>query len=186
MVSSTMLSSTFLLMNGLHSVDIEITWSLDINLVSKSHFTSQGLVIVLCSQALKPPVIDGKFDMKAYKNGTEWIKSILNVTAFSQNLSLLVTVIKDGADGHMFYYTLLIMLSIALVLQTTVALVIVWTSLKPSDEADHDEEYTMWFNRLLLTMTTLSLTLNIAVNLFFSARAGKLQVQAAAAVKSEL
>jgi hypothetical protein len=141
-------------------------------------------LLTLCLQKVSPPALDRPIDLKAYKQGTEWIKSILNVTAFSQNISLLVTVIKDG-DSHMFYYTLITMLSLALVLQTAVALVIVWTSLKPAGEPELDEEYVMWFNRVLLLMTALSLMLNIAVNLFFSARTEKLPVQALKA-KSEL
>lgn len=124
-------------------------------------------------------------DLVGYAHSTRWIKSVLNATAFSQNLSLLITVIKDGND-HMFYYPLLIMLSVALTLQVGVALTIVWYSfqplhkLAPAEASDHLKR----FNRILMMLTTVSLMLNIAVNVIFSARVGKLQLQAG--TKSEL
>ncbi|XP_062513217.1 ninjurin-1-like isoform X2 [Corticium candelabrum] len=112
-----------------------------------------------------------RFHLKSFTQDTQWIKSVLNATAFSQNLSLLLTIIKDG-NGHTFYYPLIVMATIALTLQVIVALFIVWISTAPPCDKQKACTNLQWSNRILMMLSTLSLMLNVAVNVFFAARAG--------------
>ena len=102
------------------------------------------------------------------------IKSVLNATALSQNLALLIAVLKDG-ESQLFYKPLLFLLAIAIIIQATVAVGIIWYSTIPTHQLCKEAcDQLQKFNRILMMFTTVSLMLNISVNVVFSARGDRM------------
>jgi uncharacterized membrane protein len=118
------------------------------------------------SQTDTGSAIDGKI----YVQSTQRIKTVLNATALSQNLALLITVLKDG-ETQLFYKPLLILLALAIIIQVIVAIVIIWYSTIPSHNICESTCIQLQkFNRILMMISTVSMMLNISVNIIFSAR----------------
>ncbi|XP_062513283.1 uncharacterized protein LOC134189068 [Corticium candelabrum] len=112
-------------------------------------------------------------DIQKYASSTRFIKSILNLTAFSQNLALLASLLKED-ESRLFHIPLLILLSIALALQVIVALFMVSYATYPAhDMSPQAHKELRKFNRILMMFSTVSLMLNISVNVVFSARSPK-------------
>eukprot|EP00118_Oscarella_pearsei_P026293 m.309727 g.309727 ORF g.309727 m.309727 type:complete len:136 (+) comp47502_c0_seq1:42-449(+) len=116
------------------------------------------------SDSADPQVINNYLQSKTR------IKSLLNATAISQNIALLVSVLKDG-EKQSFYLALVIMLFISLAIQVSLSLAIVWYQTVGVKElnSQHKEHY-LKMHAVMMMVTTVSLILNIGVNTVFSAR----------------
>jgi hypothetical protein len=118
---------------------------------------------------------------KAQEKRKKQVNSLINATAFPLFMAIFVTIVKDG-NSFTFFTTLLPLTLIAIVLQIIIAVAVVCKdSITHNDDDTHvDLEaaakkkrrrfHRPTFNMIIQLLTVLSLTLNLAVNAFFTAR----------------